>query len=368
MKHQSKKKILISIIGFAQGGAEIMPIRIANVLYEKGYGVALHCVSNDVDQKIKAMLNPKIPVYYTDKFWRMGWIILYHHFKIVNTHSVPSQMLLARTIKRLPFLKFKHVATSHGGYEGMESHEALKRIKEIDPYVNCWTFVADNNRLIFQKAGISASKLNKISNAMVVPTTITPVCLQDYGIAKNAYVFCTISRAVDKKSWKECIEAIKQARALSNMDIHLVLAGTGPVYDALIKERQEGFIHLIGAVDSPCDYYKASYCGLLLSVLECAPLGIIEMYQAGIPVVATATGDVAEMMQYNNQSTGLLIPLDKNGKVPINQAAEAICRMVQDQKLYKECRNNAAHKASDFDMNHVVRQYLKCFNNKKDGM
>ena len=43
--------IIMSIMGFFQGGGEIMPIRLANYLKENHYRVAIHCVKKNGNEK-----------------------------------------------------------------------------------------------------------------------------------------------------------------------------------------------------------------------------------------------------------------------------------------------------------------------------
>ena len=358
---KKKEGILISIMGFSQGGGEIMPVRLANYLKEKQYRVGLHCVNQNVDENIRGLLRADIPVYYTDQSWRFAAILVKHHYQYVHSHCVASQLLIARTKRRIPFLKICHVATLHGGYEGMEQKQAIELIKKIDPFVQCWTYVANNNMPVLWKAAISSYKIRKVGNAMVRPNTVHPVDFHTYGIPDSAFVFTTITRAVSKKCWKECIEVVKAARKMTGYDIHLVIGGTGPLYDELKGASLDSFVHLVGEITRPCDYYAASYCGLLLSIRECAPLGLIEMYYAGIPVIATDTGDIAEMMQYDTQQTGILVPLMDNGAVPIQKSAESISKMVTDMEFYKICAMAAKGKSNQYGMEQVAEQYLKCF-------
>lgn len=365
MKGKDKMKVLISILGFSQGGAEIMPIRIANQLKENGYKVAVHSTQKEEDPLIRNMLNSEIPVYHTCKFWRMALIIIKNRFTIIHTHSIASQQLIARMKRRLPFINIRHIATSHGGYEGMNEKEALDILKCVDPAVDVWTCVADNNRNLFQHLGIPDEKIYKVGNSMKRPSVIQKVDWHAYGIdniTDESIVICTISRAVWKKSWRECIASVTEARNISGKDIQLVLAGTGPIYDELIQEKQESFIHLIGAVDNPCDLYYSSKMGLLLSKLECAPLGIIEMYYAGVPLVATDTGDIREMMGLTegNVGTGLIVELE-NGEVPIKKAAETIVNLITDQSMYNVCKQNAIEKSKEYDMNKVTGKYISIY-------
>lgn len=361
MKNKRRKKILISIFGFFPGGAEILPLRLANALHEKGYSVGVHCTKPSDDKSIRNRLNPEIPVYTTDRFWHMAWVLLFHGYNIVNSHCTPSQQLMARVKRRIPFLHFRHVATSHGGYEGMQEQEALTLLRNVDEAVDAWTYVADNNLPLFHKAGIEDGKLHKIGNAMEPPEKICPVSMEQYDIPNDAYVFSVITRAVAKKGWPACIAAVREARRITGKDIHLLLGGCGEVYDELKKKPIDEFVHMVGEIKRPCDVYAASYCGLLLSVLECAPLGIIEMYYAGIPVVATDTGDIKEMLHFGDNKTGILVPLTENGQVSIQEAGQAIAQMIQDKSLYESCKATAARKAPTYRMDAVAEQYISVY-------
>lgn len=361
MENKKQKGILISIMGFFQGGAEIMPIRIANYLFENNYRVGVHCMKKEDDSKIRKLLNPDIPVYYTDSATKLAVVVIKNGYRIIHSHCVASQLIVARMKKRIPFIHIQHVATSHGGYEGLGKNEAYDVLKEADRHVNIWTYVADNNKETFRAFGIAENKMRKIGNAMIPPGEIIPVELKKFGIPEDAIVFCVITRAVWKKCWKECIEAVKMARTLTGKNIHLILGGTGPIYDELMGRQVEEFIHPVGTVENPCGFYKSSYCGLLLSVRECAPLGIIEMYYAGIPVVATNTGDIREMMQLGDGTAGIVVDLTDEGYVPVSEAAKAIAKMIQDRELYLECRNNACKKAGEFSMDNIMEKYIECY-------
>lgn len=360
-KYKGRPGVLISILGFKEGGAEIMPIRIANYLHARHYNVGVHCLEPEQNESIRKQLNPEIPVHCTHRFWKMGFILWKNKYRVVNTHCIASQLLMTRVRRRIPFLNIYHVATSHGGYEGLEQKEATELLRLVDPCVDRWTYVADNNCRLLREIKVLENKLIKVGNAMERPEHISPVKWSDYSVPEDAIVFTVITRAVWKKCWRETIEAIKKAREITGENIHLVLCGTGPVRDELLQEPQEEFIHFPGTVGNPCDFYSASYCGLLLSRLECAPLGLIEMYYAGVPVIATDTGDVAEMMQYGEERTGILLPLTEDGMIPVDEAAKAIACMIQNPDLYQKVKENAEKKAAFFEMDRIMEQYIQIF-------
>ncbi len=359
--HSPEKRILISIMGFLPGGAEILPIRLANYLHAGGYPVGVHCIHGSKDDAMRGLLHPDIPVYVTDRFWKLAQILRREHYTVLHSHCVASQMLVARMKRRLPFLRVRHIATSHGGYEGMRPEEAAALLPQVDRGVDAWTYVAQNNLPLLRQAEIPEKKLHKIGNAMEPPERICPVTWETHGIPNDACVFTVITRAVAKKSWPACIAAVQEARQLTGRDIHLALCGVGPVYEALRQEPPADFVHFLGEVDRPCDFYQSSHCGLLLSVLECAPLGIIEMYNAGVPVVATDTGDIAEMLRCGDEQAGILVPLTETGQVPVSQAARAISEMVLNTEQYEKFRENARKKAPEYQMAHIASQYLALY-------
>ena len=54
---KNKSKILISILGFSAGGAEILPIRLANSLHDRGYTVGVHCTKPSADKSVRSRLH-----------------------------------------------------------------------------------------------------------------------------------------------------------------------------------------------------------------------------------------------------------------------------------------------------------------------
>ena len=85
------------------------------------------------------------------------------------------------------------------------------------------------------------------------------------------------------------------------------------------------------------------------------------MYNAGIPVVATDTGDVREMLCTHNGQAGMLVELDENGKVPVNNSAKAVAEMVLNHEYYEQSRLNAIDRAQDFSIEAVVNNYLEYY-------
>lgn len=353
--------VVISIGALSIGGGEVLPITLANELSIMGNNVTLHVLDNKAEVQLKERINKNVKILITRNIFIFLNYIKRNHIEVINTHSVSNQKWICR-IKL--FCKVRHIATVHGMFEAMQKDIAKKNIKSLDRNVDKWVYVAENSHETLIYANVNQNKMIKIHNAVYRPTEIMPIDLSSYNIPKNAYCVTVVSRAVEKKCWPECIETVKQARKKSGLNIHLILAGNGVVYNKLIKQTLPEYIHLIGTVNNPCSFYAASNIELLLSIRECAPLSLIEMYYAGIPVVATDTGDVREMMTVSeNQMTGILLPLfiDSDEIIDINKASDAIVELLTDSEKYKQFKNNAIEKSYVFDVRKMAENYLSVF-------
>lgn len=360
--NKAKEKIVISLLGLIQGGAEIFPIRLANYFYKCGLDVQLHVLSDKEDKFVAEIIDPSIKIVRYDSAWKFILYLTKEKITVVHTHCNGNQLLVAKCLKFAPWLHIKHIATSHGIYEGIDFETAKQQILTCDPYVTRWTYVADNNYETFHKLGIPKDKCVKIGNSMEIPPNIIPANRNEYDIPQDAKVITVISRAVGKKCWFECVEAVKRARKISGLDIHLILGGQGELYNRLKSQGVPYYVHLIGAVSEPCNLYAASDLGMLLSIRECAPLGLIEMYYTKTPVIATDTGDVSEMMCLpDGGNTGILLALNPDGSVNVSGAVDAIVTMLTDTAYYESCMHASERKSKEFEMGFVAEKYLNVY-------
>lgn len=361
--------ILISITDLTIGGGELLPINLANELCQMGHEVTLHVLYKNREPVIEKRLNPKVSLFCSDNPILFTYYVKKNKIEVINTHNYPNQRLVCSVMPILKLFGVRHVATVHGVYEARPLEEAKKILRKLDRNVCRWVYVAENSHMTLERVGIAKEKLVKINNALPRPAEIIKPSFSEYGIPENASVVTVISRAVGKKCWPESIQAVVQARKKSNKNIHLILAGIGEVYEKLMKEELPDFVHLIGATEFPCSIYASSDIGMLLSIRECAPLGLIEMYYAGIPVIATDTGDVAEMMTLDKERyTGILLPLKQDSntmEINIEAASNAIVRMLTDHELYHKSKENAIQKAKEFSVRRMAEKYVETFLEKK---
>ena len=90
------------------------------------------------------------------------------------------------------------------------------------------------------------------------------------------------------------------------MPARLVIAGDGPERPGLEQLTRDlglsGLVRFTGHLDDPAALYRTLDIFALSSDTEQMPLSVIEAMASGLPVAATAVGDVAAMLAAENQA------------------------------------------------------------------
>src|SRR5262249_54226528 len=126
------------------------------------------------------------------------------------------------------------------------------------------------------------------------------------GLAGPTLAFA--GRLTAQKSLAVALEAVAATEGVG-----LVLAGDGDERPALEREVAarglEGRVQFLGAVsrERALELFAAADASILTSSWENFPHTVVEALSAGTPVIATATGGVAEIVR--DGENGLLVPL-----------------------------------------------------------
>lgn len=186
----------------------------------------------------------------------------------------------------------------------------------------------------------------KLADEIVVPS----IYLQRV-FARHGYVARVIVNVVDTSRFRYRDRAPLRPRLLStrNFESHyrvevvlrafalvrqrhpeatLTVAGVGSEEGKLRRlaaELAPGAIHFTGRVEPSQMPALLDAADLFVnaSVVDNQPLSILEAFAAGLPVVSTATGDIAAMVR--DGETGLSVPRDDPGAM-----ADAVCALLAD--------------------------------------
>lgn len=170
--------------------------------------------------------------------------------------------------------------------------------------------------MLQQDDNVPARKIVVIRNFLDDTAFATPSDLdirqrrESWGVPADAFVIGIIGRLHAVKNHAMLLYALAQSR----QDCHAVLVGDGPTRDDLQRLAAElgiaDRVHFLGETLEGHLHHHFDI-SVLASTSEGSPNSIIEALAAARPVVATAVGGVADIIDH--ERTGLLIP---SGDIP----------------------------------------------------
>ena len=122
---------------------------------------------------------------------------------------------------------------------------------------------------------------------------------QQLGIPQDATVIGAIANWYSTKNIPLLVSAFAQVHKTAP-NTHLVLIGDGPERTAITKaisqHKLTDVVHTPGALPNASQYCTAFTVGVLPSTKEGYPYALLEMAQAGIPIVASNLPGIAEIL------------------------------------------------------------------------
>ncbi len=357
--------VMVTTMGFFPGGAEILPIRLANEYKRQGLSVLLLSAGlNPYEDGVRRMLRNDVPVIETSDVDVVKEIIHDFGIEVLNTHQWHIQKYPLRVPDVFKELR-AHVASLHGMIEHGEAFAATEdQLRTADESVTTWVYTANKNLIPFLNSGLydkSSSRFVKIPNGMT-PPRIIPVPRADMGIPEDAFALCCVSRAIPDKGWAETILVIERARLLSGRDIRLILVGNGPVYDEYCSAGVPDFVYLAGFSENSVGHYAAADMGIMLTKFksESFPLTIVDCLFAGRPYIASDVGEIGNMLTTEGELAGELIELD-NWEIPIERSAQVVADFATDRKKYAKSLSLVQGLAKRYRIDVVASQYVRLF-------
>lgn len=357
---RERNHILISMLGFVPGGGENFPIQLANSLVDAGWIVSmLIFVSDEVNEHMRAALNPTISVYDAawvteygcDRFIREAGISLIH------SHTVGAEMHFYHMWNLDP--EVAYVVTLHGSYEA--SDIPIDMMTRICTSVDHFVYTADKNLLPLKNHGIPADRFTKMANAMPIDPVPFPKTRAEMGIAEDAIVFTLVARGIKRKGWRAAIEAFRKVRSRHpNRAMHLCLVGEGEEPDRHFKTHgDDSDISFLGYQSRIHGLYRISDVAIVPTRFagESYPLCIIQALQVGTPVVSTDVGEISNMLRDElGVRGGLVTEAMRDTKTFIATFADAMDRILDD-RLRAELAAGALELGRKYDMAPLVGVY-----------
>lgn len=362
-----KRHVLIVTHGIFAGGAENLPIQMANALAGRGVIVSLLIFKADVNPEMRATLNPGVSIYEAD------WVMEYgcEQFlrdtgcSLIHSHGVISEMFFYRLCEGP--LPVPYVATLHGSYEASSSAELPEWfIAKIVRNVDLFVYTADKNLIPLLRNGARAEQMTKMINAMPIDAAPFPRSRAEMGIEENAIVFTLVARGIAEKGWATAINAFKAVqRRNPGRSMHLCLVGEGDEPDRLkpihANDRSISFLGFQLRING---LYRMTDVAIVPTRFagESFPLCIIQALQVAVPVIGTDVGEIASMLSVDGVTGGIVVErssIDHEFDARFTDAMDSLV----DDAVRRHLAAGATILAKAYDMDAFTDQYLGVYEN-----
>ncbi|HEX9974804.1 MAG TPA: glycosyltransferase family 4 protein [bacterium] len=315
--------------------------------YEMHYfQVGAHPADNFLIVVLKFMLNP---FRFTWKLWSVLPAIV-HFNPSFDRKSILRELVMVMICK---FHNRRTIIQFHGG-----NISCLLKNNRLPFYIKLIFKLASHIIVLteIQKKSMAAfCEKNKIT---VIPNMIDTSLFPKHQQNQNGKIsILYMSKVEYKKGAFDVIEVISQVVKYHN-HINFIFAGDGPDLKQLkllcCENGCEEFIKFLGHIEDQrkIDFLSNGDIFLFPShYQEGMPYALLEAMAAGLPVIATNTGGIPEIISHNKN--GLLVPPGQP-----DQLSEAIFQLIKHpRKRNTFGKMNRQKAVSEFDINIVCNKF-----------
>ncbi|MHC4876147.1 MAG: glycosyltransferase [Planctomycetota bacterium] len=236
---------------------------------------------------------------------------------------------------------------------------ALDRWTErlVDKHVCVSRGVAD---FCVRESGLSQDKVVVIPNGVDVDTyrSAEPADLSQFGIPSDAEVILAVGRLDPQKDPLTLLQAVHRV-ASDRPNLHLLFAGDGPLRSDTEAEARrlniEHRVHLAGWTPDVPRLLKSATLFVLASRWEGMPNVVLEAAAAGVPIIATETEGVREIIEPGRTGT-LVKPGDVDG------LAQGISTALAEQSLPQAMARTLQQEVTErFTWDSVIAEYDRLY-------
>jgi glycosyltransferase involved in cell wall biosynthesis len=190
------------------------------------------------------------------------------------------------------------------------------------------------DRSHYSAASVSCSELNRLH--------------AELGISNSDPILLMLAEFTANKRHADAIRAFSR---IDHPRAHLLLAGTGPLFEAMNKlVARLGIadrVHFLGLRKDVPVLIKASRALLLPSGREGLPRCVLESLSMGVPVIGTRIRGTSELVE---EGAGLLVEVGD-----VEQLARAMQLMIDDPSLATTMGQAGRRRSETYDQAHVLR-------------
>lgn len=352
-------RILQLIDSLAPGGAERMAVNYANALSGKIAFSGLVTTRKEGD--LKNQLHADVPYLFLDRkttfdfkaLFKLRYYVVVHQITLVHAHS--SSFLLAVFLKTV-YPKIKIIWHDHYG-----NSEFLKTRKKRALQLGSLFFyrIITVNSLLKEWAllHLFCKNVDYLPNFVELDQNKESIVLKG---EKGKRILC-LANLRPQKNHLLLLEAAKIIKiSAPEWTFHLIGKDfeddySKIIHQKIIQEKLQETVFIYGASDAIVSTIQQSTIGVLTSVSEGLPVSLLEYGYFGLPVVATAVGEVPKVLDAEN---GVLIP--SGNLFLLVQALEKVIKDIDFRKYIGEQLRKDIN--LHYTQEPVIKAYLEGFN------
>ena len=220
--------------------------------------------------------------------------------------------------------------------------------------------VSDGVREQLLMAGVHEAKIRLIRNGVDLDAFAS---IQSRALGSpQALTVGVVARLSHEKG----VDTFLRAAALVAKEVpnaRFVVAGDGPdraMLDGLVQKLQLGRnVQFLGRQENMAAFYASLDLQVLPSRMEGLPMALLEGMASGLPVVATAVGEVAQVMASGD--TGLLVAPDN----PAAMAQSIVTLLHAPERLRFMGINARQRVAQEFSGDRMAAEYLSLYDESR---
>jgi len=240
---------------------------------------------------------------------------------------------------------------------GRSGFGALKYRRGVDVFLA----ISKGVREILVECGVSEERIELVSSGIDLEkfdeVGDTAYLDSEFGLDEGTTVVGNVAALAPHKSQSDFIRAAKIVRE-EIPGVRFFIVGEGelrPALEALIARLDlKAEVMLTGFRPDVLAILSRFDCFVLSSYLEGLCTSIMDAQALGVPVVATRTGGVPELV--DDEETGLLVPPREPALL-----ADAVVRMLRDGELRSKCVRRAREQSRGYDYKRMVEQTLGAY-------
>lgn len=291
-------------------------------------------------------------------------VAIYEQLDVLHVHyAIPhaSVAYMAQQILKSKKINLPYVTTLHG-----TDITLVGRDPAFEPVIrfslnhsNAITSVSENLKMETLKTFKIDNKITVVPNFINLKEyeTIKDHCVKSKYAPNGEKLLIHISNFRKVKRVEDVLHIFDKVR--KKVPVKLILVGDGPerpAIEALCRQLNTcNDIINLGKISDPKEVLSIGDLFILPSETESFGLAALEAMAMRVPVISTNSGGLPEVNI--NGKTGFL-----SGVGNVDEMADNAIKLLSDEKLLNQFKENAFERAKKFDVNLILPQYEKIYN------